>query len=575
VVVPPSWSPRDAFLEESEQRSLQQYSERLAFVPPSYIVNDFAQLQGHVIAAPRAEPGESDLDLGGVSPGDFLFACFSNFQKMDPTALQVWANILRRARPARLWLTQHHMYDRASINLRAEISARGQLPDRLVFAKREGWIYHVQKKTAVDLALDTLTKAGHTTGLDALWAGVPLITMSNGMQYGSDGRAGVSAMKSLGVEETVVHSVKEYEDLAISLFGDGNYPSKGGTLRLHALRDMVQKARLQPGGLFDTQIWVEHFYRALQGMVELGQVSPDPDESGSRAVGHHLVVPQSTPPPDGKRGKIHVDTPLTDDLIPAHWHTEIPAHKSEAQHTSKEHWPQCRSKENDPLRARAHTRKFKSDNEEILLLNIGGRQKRKGWMNVDVLDEPWVDVVAHMDDLWMFANESVTAIYSSHTLEHVPYNNVEAPVTAGGRVTVTSVLAEWRRVLRPGALVVVSVPDLPTLARLHLNASNTPQDRMTVMRMMFGGQTDEFDFHYVGFNEELLAHYLHQASFCNIQRIHDAKLFHDSSTIVFHDVAISLTLQATACRIADRFDNTAAANDIHVELAYNTLRPLS
>ena len=72
----------------------------------------------------------------------------------------------------------------------------------------------------------------------------------------------------------------------------------------------------------------------------------------------------------------------------------------------------------------------------------------------------------------------------------------------------------------------------------------TGEDRFFVMRMMFGGHVDEYDYHHVGLNEEFLYSYLYHAGFANIQRVKEFGFFDDTSSMLFHNVAISLNMLA-------------------------------
>lgn len=78
-------------------------------------------------------------------------------------------------------------------------------------------------------------------------------------------------------------------------------------------------------------------------------------------------------------------------------------------------------------------------------------------------------------------------LHISHTLEHSNY----------GEQMISKTVAEWYRVLRPGGILLISVPDLSVLARMYLDPSFNAQDRWIVTQMMYGGQADEGDYHHV------------------------------------------------------------------------------
>jgi predicted SAM-dependent methyltransferase len=168
-----------------------------------------------------------------------------------------------------------------------------------------------------------------------------------------------------------------------------------------------------------------------------------------------------------------------------------------------------------------------------LRLHVGGKARHPDWRVLDVLPGEHVDFVAPCTDLSSFADSGVVEIYASHVLEHLGY-----------QAELTRALSEFHRVLIPGGLLRVSVPDLTTLCRLFLDPELGGQDRFRVMRMMFGGQIDAADFHQVGLTEEFLADYLDSAGFVDIARVKDLGEFDDASRLVFKGLAISLNVTA-------------------------------
>ena len=125
-------------------------------------------------------------------------------------------------------------------------------------------------------------------------------------------------------------------------------------------------------------------------------------------------------------------------------------------------------------------------------------------------------------------------VYASHILEHIQY--------ASGKDSVESALVEWFRILKPGGTVMIGVPDLEVLCNLYLAH---PSDRTHIMRMIYGGQTSKFDFHRVGFDQDLLAAFLHICGFVDIKRVADFGLFkNDCTTLEFNKIRISLNMKA-------------------------------
>eukprot|EP00595_Chromulina_sp_UTEXLB2642_P001717 CAMPEP_0196767970 /NCGR_PEP_ID=MMETSP1095-20130614/42185_1 /TAXON_ID=96789 ORGANISM="Chromulina nebulosa, Strain UTEXLB2642" /NCGR_SAMPLE_ID=MMETSP1095 /ASSEMBLY_ACC=CAM_ASM_000446 /LENGTH=166 /DNA_ID=CAMNT_0042136889 /DNA_START=1955 /DNA_END=2455 /DNA_ORIENTATION=- len=142
-----------------------------------------------------------------------------------------------------------------------------------------------------------------------------------------------------------------------------------------------------------------------------------------------------------------------------------------------------------------------------------------------------------MYDLEGFPNNSVAVIYSSHTLEH----------SGIGDGTLFRTLEEWKRVLLPGGLVMISVPNLRAIFKLYLDESISISERWMATLMIYGAQSDEFDYHLIGFDEYTLTVILNQVGYCNITRVGSFNLFSDTSDMIYHNYTISLNMIARKC----------------------------
>jgi predicted SAM-dependent methyltransferase len=168
-----------------------------------------------------------------------------------------------------------------------------------------------------------------------------------------------------------------------------------------------------------------------------------------------------------------------------------------------------------------------------LRLHIGGQERHPDWRIVNILPGESVDYVRSCTDLSPFGDETVLEIYASHVLEHLSY-----PHDLG------AALKEFNRVLVRGGTLRASVPDLTTLCALFLDPALDGDARFHVMRMMFGGQMDPADFHYVGLSEEFMAAFLKEAGFTDVRRVEEFGLFKDTSSLRFHGRPISLNVVA-------------------------------
>ena len=167
-------------------------------------------------------------------------------------------------------------------------------------------------------------------------------------------------------------------------------------------------------------------------------------------------------------------------------------------------------------------------------LHIGGKVRVPGWENLNVVPGPAVDHVGDAVDLARFADGTFVEVYASHVLEHFDY--------AGA---LQRALAEWQRVLAPGGVLRLSVPDLDVLAHLFLQRHRFDiNQRFQIMRMMFGGHVDAHDVHLVGLNAEFLAGFLSAAGFGRDERVPRHGQFPDTSDMQVAGTPISLNVVA-------------------------------
>jgi protein O-GlcNAc transferase len=215
------------------------YAERVIWMPRSYQIND---------ASRAATPGWSRQEAGLPEDG-IVFCCFNASYKISPDVFGAWMRILAAVEGSVLWLLEGPVA--AMRNLRAEAEWRGIAGPRLVFAPPMPVTPHWARIQLADLFLDTSPCNAHTTASDALWAGVPLITVT-GSSFA--GRVATSLLHAVDMPELCVSSLADYELLAIRLAT--HLPE------LAAVRARVQEAR-RSGSLFDTAGYCRHVEAAF------------------------------------------------------------------------------------------------------------------------------------------------------------------------------------------------------------------------------------------------------------------------------------------------------------------------
>ncbi len=148
----------------------------------------------------------------GLADDALVVATFNAAFKIGPDLAESWACLLRQVPEAVLWLHQTHAMQ--SVQWRAWFAERGVAPQRLVFAANAPHAEHLARCALADLYLDAWDYNGHTSILDALHAGVPVVTLE-GARISQ--RMGANLLRHHGVPEWVAHSVEEYERLALKL----------------------------------------------------------------------------------------------------------------------------------------------------------------------------------------------------------------------------------------------------------------------------------------------------------------------------------------------------------------------
>lgn len=138
-------------------------------------------------------------------------------------------------------------------------------------------------------------------------------------------------------------------------------------------------------------------------------------------------------------------------------------------------------------------------------LHLGcGKRHIPGFIHIDVVDYPHVDHVTTVDNLSFAPDESVDLIYNCHVLEHFK------------RRDVPRVLREWFRVLKPGGILRISVPDFSALCEVYRRYN----DIKLVIGGLFGRQDYLYNIHYNVFDYVSLKQCLEEAGFTEVRQYH-------------------------------------------------------
>lgn len=219
-------------------------------------------------------PGPEDVAVtpqSGLRAGGVTFGCCNNFQKLSDSFLDVVARVLAATPGSRLLLKAKPLGFRGvAQDLRDRFRERGVDPERLVL---RGWASttesHLAVYSEVDIALDSFPYGGTTTTCEALWMGVPVITLQ-GDRHAA--RVGVSILHSVGMDEFIARDADDYVRIAARLAVD--LPRFAG-LRKGLRQRMLESPLMDEAGFVRD---LEHSYLEIW-QAKLDAAAPPPDSA--------------------------------------------------------------------------------------------------------------------------------------------------------------------------------------------------------------------------------------------------------------------------------------------------------
>ncbi len=184
------------------------------------------------------------------------FGSFNNLAKISPETITLWASILRAVPDSRLIVKNLSLQDETTRKqLHDKFLKYGVLTEQLELLPPEYQLSsHLAKYQQVDIALDTFPYNGTTTTCEAMWMGVPVITLAGNMHAG---RVGISILSQLGLDECIAQTTDEYVAIAGKLAAD---KERLAELR-GSLREKMSKSTLCDGAGFAQAI--ECAYREM------------------------------------------------------------------------------------------------------------------------------------------------------------------------------------------------------------------------------------------------------------------------------------------------------------------------
>ena len=229
------------------------YTEKIAYLP-SYQANDRKRTISNRVFTRQ--------ELGLPEKG-FVFCCFNNNYKILPATFDGWMRILKAVENSVLMLYAENQW--VERNLKKEAEARGINSSRLIFGEHMPNAEYLARYRACDLFLDTFPYNAGTTASDALWTGLPVLTLM-GRSFSS--RVAASLLNAIGLPELITNTPEEYEALAIELAIN---PKKFAEIKLKLANNRLTTP------LFDTPLFAKNLESAYIKMYEQYQADLEPE----------------------------------------------------------------------------------------------------------------------------------------------------------------------------------------------------------------------------------------------------------------------------------------------------------
>jgi predicted O-linked N-acetylglucosamine transferase (SPINDLY family) len=229
----------------------QFFNEKIIYLPHTYLVDDSRRIPADI---------ELHRSQFGLPDEKIVFCCFNNSYKFNPEYTKSLVKILMNVPESVLWLSESNSIFR--INITNELEGQGINPNRIIFAKRlDSMAEHLARYALADLFLDTSPYNAHSTALDVLKSGLPLLTL---MGDSFPSRVSASLLNVLQLPELVTYSRAEFEERAINL------ASEPGLLK--EIKNKLVDSRYN-SALFDTARYaknLESAYRQIFDNYRLG-----------------------------------------------------------------------------------------------------------------------------------------------------------------------------------------------------------------------------------------------------------------------------------------------------------------
>ena len=225
---------------ESQQKF---YIEKFLVLPSTYQVND-----GNINIDIEEDRKAHNLPKNGA-----ILGSLNQSFKLEPMMFDAWIDILQKHEDTYLWLLDEG--EDMKRNILSYIDKRIS-QKRIIFAERVERERHLARIRNIDIALDTRVYNGHTTSIEMLQSGIPLITLE-GRHFAS--RVSTSLLHALGIEDLVAKDIDGYKEIASTLINDAS--------ALISLKNKIQQ-QLSESKLMDRRFFARSFEDTILGIIK-------------------------------------------------------------------------------------------------------------------------------------------------------------------------------------------------------------------------------------------------------------------------------------------------------------------
>jgi len=198
----------------------KNYPEKIIRIPPTYQINDYIA---------RYLPPMANRQSIGLPQDKLIIGMFNNVNKINRDSWTTWMKILTEVPEAVLWVLDPGKPGQE--NLMKETKRLKVSADRVIFASKASQDDHLARLRCCDLNVDPWPYGGHTTTGDALFAGIPVISLE-GKNFAS--RVSGGLLRASGLSELICGNIETYIAKAVELLKD---PAKLRNMKMHLLKN--------------------------------------------------------------------------------------------------------------------------------------------------------------------------------------------------------------------------------------------------------------------------------------------------------------------------------------------------